>query len=668
MPTPPLRSGFLWFLAATVVLGIAYGFHDYVKIDAEVRAFKNEAIVLSTQYNRGQTLALIKVDGHYGECWATLPRTPRLKEGDSFVFSGTLKPGRGAAVAYADIDSMHQVRPGTPGIGQRIREGYRMLASEHLSPPAAAATCAMILGDQSGDLTQLKSHFRNTGTLHHLALSGMHVGFILFPLFLILRALHLSPKAQVLVCLPLLGLYLVATGPIPPLVRAVISFGMGALALGLERRVRPFNSLCLAAILCLMWDPHQSHSAGFYMTFAALSGLIFIGPILAVGPTTPWLAPWKALAYGTGAWLAIAPVLLWVFGEIFPSSIVVNILLIIPMTCVMMLGLLLPLAPWLAGCLDTLWSTIDALLLWSQGHLPHPWAPTEATWAAFFLLLVILTGRLTHLMKGRNRAVSGALALSLAAALIGSWHAPAPRLTSSQRLTQLAVGQGSSYLIEIEPGVAALVDCGGASLQVGSRVLAPALRERGIRRLKLVVLSHLDLDHRAGLDDLLARFEVETIALHAFGANPKALAEVRALAQTHGVAVEDWHKGHTTAWGTLSLRTLHPPVGFKASENDLTLMMHLQGPRRSALLTGDIEEKGLRTFLSHMTMSGSLLNVDVITAPHHGSRNRHARELLELTRPAEVWLSARPSFPKEPVWLEFPGLRKSWQGEWELGL
>lgn len=120
--------------------------------------------------------------------------------------------------------------------------------------------------------------------------------------------------------------------------------------------------------------------------------------------------------------------------------------------------------------------------------------------------------------------------------------------------------------------------------------------------------------------------------------------------------------------GFVHVKILHPAPDFRASENDLSLVLHLSGPRYTALLTGDIEERGLRQLIPLLQGLTPPLTADILTAPHHGSRNRHSSELKDLIRPAEVWLSARPKFPKETVWLSFPFLRRSWEGEWELGL
>lgn len=149
-----------------------------------------------------------------------------------------------------------------------------------LSAESIDMLAAMLLGKADMITTDTRDLYSAAGLSHLLALSGMHVGiiimifsFALFPFYL-LRQVRLR-----LVCLIIaLWCYAAFTAFSPSVTRAVIMASVYMAARCLERQSQPLNSLCLAAVLILIFSPEALYAAGFQMSFAAVAGIILFFP------------------------------------------------------------------------------------------------------------------------------------------------------------------------------------------------------------------------------------------------------------------------------------------------------------------------------------------------------------------------------------------------------
>jgi competence protein ComEC len=263
--------------------------------------------------------------------------------------------------------------------------------------------------------------------------------------------------------------------------------------------------------------------------------------------------------------------------------------------------------------------------------------------------------------KASVKQAAGILAFSLALIMLLPINNP----YQHPRLTQLNVGQGSCYLMEAEKGVGVLVDCGGSSNQVGSYKIVPTLKAHGVKRLSHIFLTHLDLDHRVALEDILARFSVGAVVTNPVGKGPQsqsAFAEVQAILRRYRVLHQVMHRGQSMKLKGLEITCLHPEVDFDAKENERSLVLWVKGPKKTVLFTGDLDEVGSQNIL----LSQCLKEADYLTAPHHGSRNAMAPLLLKVVKPQVILLSSRENFPQEPEVLNFKELKKSWLGDVEL--
>jgi competence protein ComEC len=203
------------------------------------------------------------------------------------------------------------------------------------------------------------------------------------------------------------------------------------------------------------------------------------------------------------------------------------------------------------------------------------------------------------------------------------------------RITFLAVGHGGCTVLETPDGRTILFDAGTMTgPEITQRVIAPFLWSRGIRRIDDVLLSHADLDHFNGLPELIRRFRIgRVLVTPTFSEKPTpgvqlALREI----VNAGVTMRIVKAGDQLVAGDVTLNVLHPPVaGPEGLENLRSLTISVEHAGRSVLLTGDVQGLGLDQVLRQPHG-----NLDVLQAPHHGSRTSNTPALARWARPKVV--------------------------------
>lgn len=202
---------------------------------------------------------------------------------------------------------------------------------------------------------------------------------------------------------------------------------------------------------------------------------------------------------------------------------------------------------------------------------------------------------------------------------------------ASIRLTIFDVGQGQSILIQDSLGNDVLID-GGPDGSAAEK-LAQSLPFFN-RNLELVVLTHPDADHLTGLLAVLEKFPVGAVLLTGVvGPNQRYQDLVEILLENNTPVYQAIAGTSVILADQAEVLILNPQESFWARRvsrtNQTSIAALLRFGDVRALLTGDIDLSTEKRLIS----SGTELKADVMTVPHHGSRNSTSEELLENVRP-----------------------------------
>ncbi len=187
---------------------------------------------------------------------------------------------------------------------------------------------AILLGDKSDLGIEIKQTFTNTGAMHMLAVSGMHIGLIVLLLNSLFKYLFLYRGRVIAACLMivLLWFYAFLTGFSASVTRAVVMFTVLIVAGLLKRGYQPINSLSIAAFFIFLWDPMSIFDIGFQLSFLAMVGIFTVYPMLEnafVFEYSLFNTIWKGTAIGLASQVFTVPVSIYYFNQ-FPNYFILT--------------------------------------------------------------------------------------------------------------------------------------------------------------------------------------------------------------------------------------------------------------------------------------------------------------------------------------------------------
>lgn len=257
----------------------------------------------------------------------------------------------------------------------RLRQYFAEVIDTHMHRPASKQIAlALLLGQKESLDKDIKQAYSETGTLHILAVSGLHVGIIYSILLLPLVAFkqgHPLRQGYLVLVVVLIWVYSAMTGFSPSVIRAAAMFSLFTAGQMRKRRPSVWNILAFSALLMLGMDPDVLFDLGFQLSYLAVAGIVGLQPLIL----RLWQPRYRVLEYiwqmasvTLAAQLVTTPLTLYYFHT-FPSYFLLANLLVVPLSyvtlCVGVPFLLLAWIPWLGGLLGK----VMDLLLWLQNEL-----------------------------------------------------------------------------------------------------------------------------------------------------------------------------------------------------------------------------------------------------------------------------------------------------------
>jgi competence protein ComEC len=200
---------------------------------------------------------------------------------------------------------------------------------------------------------------------------------------------------------------------------------------------------------------------------------------------------------------------------------------------------------------------------------------------------------------------------------------------------------GESILIRTPADQVILVDAG---MPGAGGWIVDYLEARGIERLDLVVLTHLDPDHAGGMGDVLGAFEVERFWESAYPRRGLVSRLLTRALRSNGVEPEPVLRGQRLELdGGVTLEVLSPwePWAPGSDKNANSVVIRLTYGETRVLLTGDIDRETEERLLE----SGADLRCDLLKVPHHGSRTSSSQAFLEACAAPVAVICCQPNSP-----------------------
>ncbi len=493
--------------------------------------------------------------------------------------------------------------------------------------------------------------FRQTGTNHLIAISGLHIGMVAgFGFFPILLIWWLFPSLYLRLPVRIAGSmvgalfaisYALLAGFTLPTQRALIMVLLVLFGLLVKRYYSGITILSFAMILVLLFDPLATLSSGFWLSFLAVGLILWFVNRRLKKPRFAILGVQLALSMG------MLPLTLALFGSSSLSSPLANLIaipwvsiVVVPLTLlsIVMLFVLPVVGEWLlhfaAGSVE--------LLLQGLSYLVHPSLMLQMPEVPAELLFLAFTGFLWLWFP------SGFPARWLGGVLLLPAILYQPKVIEKNAFDYhlLDVGQGLASIVQTRHHTL-IYDAGprvGASFDTGKLVVIPFLRAKGIKHIDMMMISHGDIDHRGGANYIAANIAIDSIIS----------SEITLLSQQLQRPVTACEQGLKWVWDGVLFEVLHPTKKWRKNvrhnDNNKSCVLRVSNEHHRLLLTGDIEKEAE---ISLLKQSGDQLKADVMLIPHHGSKTSSQQVFIDAVQPqlalAGTGYRNRFYFPKKRI-------------------
>ena len=544
------------------------------------------------------------------------------------------------------------------GIKQRMVEINRAT----MEPGHAALINGMVFGGRAGIDPDTAEVFNESGVVHILSVSGLHVGFVVAVVMGIMGLAGLK-RAAFPVITAVLIMYTFITGMGPAVVRAALMAWVQLLGHHLGKDKDWPTTLAASALAILIFSPGALFEPGFQLSFGATWGILHLGPVFdrglaRVGLERPWVR--GSLSVSLGAVLGTLPLVAYHYNLISLISIPANLLAVPLVGLILPLGLVAGLAGlvfikaavvinyFTAALLELMILMVKAVHQIPGGVVYVP-SPQWAAMAAWYLSLLALPS--LWLKKWKNIPIRLILVCLLAVFPALALFPAGIQGRGLLQVHMIDVGQGDSIFIRFPGGRGMLVDAGGRKGEFekgrgSGEVVTSYLRRIGVRKLDALVLTHPHEDHAAGALYLLGRFDIGTVLIPPLNAGDQseerpdpAYYGILARVREKNIPVQEIVCGDALSIDPgVRVDVLGPGVsplsGTRSDMNNNSVVLSVRYQERSFLFTGDIEVEAQAQLLE----SGFSLEHDVLKVPHHGSRYV-SREFIERVSPGLAVIS-----------------------------
>lgn len=595
---------------------------------------------------------------HYGDRIAitakirplSLPRNPGMPDYNQILFNQGIVGS--TSIARSGIKTLNR-SSGNPLLTHIIMPARRYFFKtihRQVGGKEAGLLLGLLLGEKSDLPEPVKNAFIDSGTLHLMAVSGIHVSIIVLVFWLLLSVFRIRGWWRFSIMSIATLFYILIAGWRASAVRAGVMAWAALLSTPLQRRSTPLTNLCLAGIVMLLLNPATLFNPGAQLSFAATLAIVVVTPRLEpLFKNQPLPHPLhhyllSPILISLAATLGTAPLLLHHFFRFQPLAFLSNLFLVPLTTLALPLGLLVTVLNLIHPALASIPAESLRLLLKLIILIAHLFSnlklaviePGKVPWFWVFYLYAMSLFSLHYHKYRRNQLFKIGL---LAALALPVWLPLFHRTHST--VTFLDTGHGEATLLVDTLGRKLLID---AAIDK-TDILPNFLRSRGIKRLDVVVITHPDRDHYGGLLELKNAVKIDHLIVPTHQGDKDYENVLRNLERT-GTKI-------LIAGADSELKGLGYKINFLWPDTTtLWFYSHRLIPTNPVSIVARIENQGLVMLFPGDCETPELFRainqtpqVNLLKSSHHGSRKGNPPALFDSIQPEYVVVMGRHPTP-----------------------
>ena len=495
----------------------------------------------------------------------------------------------------------------------------------HFPDPLRNYMTGLLLGHLDTDFEEMNELYSSLGIIHLFALSGMQVGFFMDGFKKLLLRLGLTQEKLKWLTYLFSLIYAGLTGFSASVIRSLLQ------KLLAQHGVKGLDNFALTVLVLFIIMPNFFLTAG---------GVLSCAYAFILTMTSKEEEGIKAIARESLVIsLGILPILSFYFSEFQPWSILLTFvfsflfdLVFLPLLSILFaLSFLYPVIQ-----LNFIFECLEGMIRFVSQVASRPLVFGQPN--AWLLILLLISLALVYDLR-RNIKRLVVLSLLITGLFFLTKH------PLENEITMLDVGQGESIFLRDVTGKTILIDVGGkaesdkkiekwqvkATTSNAQRTLIPYLKSRGVAKIDQLILANTDKEHIGDLLEVAKAFHVGEILVSKGSLKQKEFVAELQATQTK---VRSVTAGENLPIFGSQLEVLSPrKIGDGGHEDSLILYGKLLD--KHFLFTGNLEEKGEKDLLKQY----SDLEVDVLKAGQHGSKNSSSSAFLEQLKPEMTLIS-----------------------------
>jgi competence protein ComEC len=261
---------------------------------------------------------------------------------------------------------------------------------------------ALLIGYKENLDDALLKDYTQTGVVHVIAISGLHLGLIYVALVFVLKRIRMLWRYKVvrtIIVLCALWLFSLMTGAPASVLRSAVMFTCLHVGETYFKKSSVYNTMCASAFLLLVYNPFFLWDPGFLLSYLAVLGIVLLQkPIehLMYFKHRFVRMIWSMASVTLAAQIATLPVCIYYFHQ-FPTYFLISNLVVVPLsTLILFAEILLLFFNWMPGisiwsmCIEGLIVCMNGFIKWMSG-LPFALVyPLYASVISTFILVGIL--------------------------------------------------------------------------------------------------------------------------------------------------------------------------------------------------------------------------------------------------------------------------------------
>ncbi len=513
-----------------------------------------------------------------------------------------------------------------------IKQKINNRISSHIGGEQGELVKAVVTGDKESFTDEMKNNFADCGISHIVAISGMHMSILIMFIMRLGRFFGIRRKLRSLCAIVVILCYISILGFVPSAIRAAV-MGIAVMSAELINRREDFiTSILIGAALILLINPYWVFDTGFLLSFSAVIGIHLFAPALSRMLSRMLPNPIRSvLAMSIAANLLTMPIVATIFNKINLVGFAANIIIVPVLEILFIGGICAAILPVYIITLPL--KTVATLVLAIADFMAELRFMNISVMTPNILMLMInamFIFIVYHILNRRNLKIISR-GVAVLAVLIGICAAQQIYKQDLLRVEFINTGQGDSILISSD-NKHFMIDTG----RENSRDSLEYIKDRGIKKLDILFITHSDSDHSGGAMCLAENIRIEKAVLPYVKTSDETTRALEAEFIKRGTDVMYAEAGDSFTLGDATAKVLMPD-GNEIEEdyrNNNSLVMKIEYKENEFLMMADA---GFDT--EKVMMEKYELSAKVLKAGHHGSAKSTSEEFLNLVKPEYAILS-----------------------------